>query len=649
MSSVLQTISAWAMAPALCLLLIATAGGPAAAHKVELLGQPCRAKNILGGTTVTDRRDGRPRFVVVDTNEVAHAQLVFVDFERDTAVVYPAPAGAGSWAVLEAPGDRLVIPTFYDGKFMVFDLKAMKFVKEVALPGESYVWNLALGGDGRVYGGSYPGGKLGALNLETYAVEDCGAPAPPNHYLRMVSALPDGRILCSLGYDAATTRLYNPATRKFEEVPPQLKGVDVGVSWNGYFLAGAGVWAGPALDRVATPPFPTPPAENGQWMVDAALTTPEAVTLRQGRAIYRYAKGEAGVKLIADLDLKGGRALAVAPTGEALGVRGQDYFVLRAGADAATLRPLPYEAGPRPTLFLRVDDRGRLWGGPYFGQTLFSLDAASGQVVNTGAVSDGGGEVYDVAFHDGKVYAVSYSAGEIIVYDPDQPWDQWNGKNPRLLAQVGPAYVRPQCVVPGADGKLYSSWMAQYGVYGGAVAITDPETGATELIENPLGEQAVRGIAAAGGFAYVGTGLQANGLPDKPNDTAKFGVIDLATRQPVFVHAFKSASYVTACSYDARTKRVAMMVDGRLRVFDTVTRRFARGFGGAPWVDTPHIATPGNGMAYYAHHEGVIAINLRTAEFTRIATVQNSVGAVCAAADGTVYFSAGVNVFRAKP
>jgi hypothetical protein len=67
------------------------------------------------------------------------------------------------------------------------------------MPGEEYFWNGALGSDGRLYGGTYPGGKLGALNLDTLELEDCGAPAKPNLYCRNVNATPDGRLLCHFG------------------------------------------------------------------------------------------------------------------------------------------------------------------------------------------------------------------------------------------------------------------------------------------------------------------------------------------------------------------------------------------------------------------------------------------------------------------
>lgn len=197
---------------------------------IELLAQPCRAKNVLATRVVVDRADGRERFVLTNMNEDTGCELIFVDFDKDTGRVIRAPAGSGSWALNEVPGDRLIVGTFYDGVFVVFDLKKMEFVKVAQFPGESYIWNLAMGGDGRIYGGTYAGGKLGALDLKTYEVEDCGAAAPPNLYCRTVSSLPDGTILCHYIQEKPVTLIYDPASKKYTEPPDALKNVVGGVT-----------------------------------------------------------------------------------------------------------------------------------------------------------------------------------------------------------------------------------------------------------------------------------------------------------------------------------------------------------------------------------------------------------------------------------
>jgi len=626
-----------------CLLL---AGSAFAVPKVELLGQPCRAKNVLAARYVV-APNGKEWFVLTNMNETAGMELIFIDFRRHTGQPIRAPAGAGSWALLQIPGNRLVVGTFYDGKFMVFDLERMTFVKTVDFPGESYIWNLAIGSDGRVYGGTYPGAKLGALDVNTYSVEDCGAPAPPNLYLRHVSALPDGRILCNFGMEKPINLIYDPRTKKFAEAPPVLQGISRGVSWNGYFLAGSQVLDGKSLQPVP-PPFPLPPG-GGDWAVDVNLTTDSVLYLRQGNAVYRYTKGEKQLRLLASVDLRGGGIYAVTGKGELLGVRGQDYFVIRPGDTQVVLKPIPVESAPRPTLFLRLDEKGRLWGGPHFGQTLFWMDTRTGKAVNTGTICNAGGEVYDVAFHHGKVYAVAYAGGDIVQYDPESPWDQWNNVNPRVIASVGAkGYIRPTAgVVVGPDAKLYSGWMAKYGVYGGAVAITEPATGETTLIENPLGEQAVEGLAVDERFLYVGTSLGANGLPNKKGEWARFGVIDKATTRAVFQHEFEGASGVRSFWLDPQTKRLAFSVDGNLWLFDTVARRFIE-----PSAETPRVGTRivglGDGRAYYGSGKTIVLVDLSTGKTETVTELPAGVSNVVVEQDGTLYAACGADIYRIR-
>ena len=73
------------------------------------------------------------------------------------------------------------------------------------------------------------------------------------------------------------------------------------------------------------------------------------------------------------------------------------------------------------------------------------MDPVTKKTVNTDVICDRDGEVYDVAFYKGKVYAVSYAGGDIVEYDPSQPWDEWNSKNPKIIKNLAPSvYARAQ-------------------------------------------------------------------------------------------------------------------------------------------------------------------------------------------------------------
>ena len=557
------------------LVLLSPPTTKAQTMSLKPIAQPCLAKNMLSGVSVTDRTTGRELFIVTNSSEVSGLELLVIDVQQDTARMIKAPAGQGAWGILEVPGDRLVIGTYYDGTFLVFDLRKMEFIQAVKAPGEEYIWTVALGGDGRIYGGTYPGGKLIALDLGTYAIEDCGNPAPPNMYLRSVCSLPDGRLLCNLGYEKPVTMIFDPAAKAFSPAPDRLKG-SYGRSWGDLYLSGSGAFAGSELEPAGELPMPTPPADKGGWYFDASASLSDMLCMRQGNAVYIWRKGQDAAELLSDFDLRGGRLLAGSRQGAVLGIRGQDYFVLRKGDTTMNLRPVPAAGSPRPILFLKSDPQGRLWCGPIFGQTLCRYDPLTGETLNTATICDGGGEVYDVAFLDSKVYAASYSGGNITVYDPAAPWDQLGDRNPRQLAVLGTrGYIRPVGGIKlGSDGLLYSGWWAKYGTYGGAIAITDPKTGQTDLIENPLGEQAITGLAVRGTMAYIGTSLGANGLPNKPNESPRFGVVDLTTRKVVFQKEFEGASQVQVLGFDAKTGLVPLAVDRRIQLFDSAALAF---------------------------------------------------------------------------
>src|SRR5581483_9484115 len=185
----------------------------APAGTLDDFGQPARARNILEGILVRDRHTGRETLVLSNNNEATGAELIFLDFDNDSAQVVRAPTGAGAEGLSEIPGDRLLLGAFYNGSIMVFDLNEMQFVKTLQFPGQSYVWGFAMGSDGRAYCGTFPGGKLGALDLNTYALEDLGNGSPPNFYLRQVVATPDGRLLCRFIVEDPMWMVFDPALK----------------------------------------------------------------------------------------------------------------------------------------------------------------------------------------------------------------------------------------------------------------------------------------------------------------------------------------------------------------------------------------------------------------------------------------------------
>ncbi|HOE13019.1 MAG TPA: hypothetical protein PLQ35_04365 [bacterium] len=633
------------------------------AASLEPLGQPCRAKQVLAGIVVTDRQDGRERFVLANDNETRGCELLYIDFENNTGEMFPAPAGAGAWALLEVPGDRIIVGTFYDGVFMVFDLNKKAFIKVADFRGEQYIWNLALGGDGRVYGGTYPGGKLGALDLETYEVEDCGAPAPPNLYLRYVYPAPGGKIVCSFSMDKPTTLVFDPATKTFSPLRGLKEGEEIGTAVcvpcppDDFLIAsipnqGLRYWKGADLWRPEDDPtdsrlpswIRTICNQEG-WGLFSTMPYKDSLILTRQGEIYRLdPKKDRQPQLLSRAKLPG-HLYGVAKDGTLLGVSGQDYFIVKPGAEEADIRPIPVESRGRPSLFLEADARGRLWGGPHFGQTLFWYDTATKEFTNTGMICDSGGEVYDVTFKDGKVYAVSYSGGDITVYDPALPWDQRNHVNPKPLASVRPEYIRPTGgMICGPDGFLYSGWMAHYGARGGCIARTNAETGETEIWPNPIAEQAIESMDLDEKYIYFGTSLSANGLPSS-DPPVHFGVWDIQEKKVVFQEAFNQKRGIGPITVLPGSGKVYVNLGEKLMIYDRKSNKFS----GSILMDNP-ITTPRmiirNGKLIFGCGKHLVQLDPSTDRMETIGEAPDRIRVIACIPDGTLYLMCEADLFR---
>ncbi|MCA9412415.1 MAG: hypothetical protein KC944_14460 [Candidatus Omnitrophica bacterium] len=626
------------------------------AYKFQLVGELCRSKQVLAGLVSVDPSDGRERLWLTNDNEEKGCEILSIDFEKDTGEMFVAPAGAGAWGFLEIPGKRFVVSTFYDGTFMTFDIAKKTFLNHKRLGDQTYVWSVAMGSDGRVYGGSYPGARLGAFDPDTGEVEDLGCPLEPNMYLRMTASTPGRQILCSLGNNTPGHQVYDPQKKTFQPLPglDRTATVSSPTVFENLFIAsvsGKGVmaWKGDELEPVSSERLPKLP-DGATWYPVSGLCTPDRLIMQSGTKIYRLDRGEATPTFLFEKDLRGGILRGISRDGIVLGNRGQDYFLLRPPDYDLEIRPIPIEARGRSPLFLRSDPEGRIWGGPHFGQTLFYYDPDTDETVNTGAICDGGGEVYDVAFQNGKTYAVSYAGGDITVFDPGLPWDQWNLENPKPLANVrDEGFIRPLAGIDvGKDGFLYSGWMAKYGVYGGSLARTDPETGEQEVYENPLGPRALSALDTLDGRVYLGTTLSANGLGNATGPVT-VGAWDIVEKKIVASRDFEGPSNVSHLA--AFPKGIVVALDGAtLLVLDPETLETRAtlpldGDGISSFRFQPDIE---KSEVWFARGKKIGKFSVPQGEWTTLATFDKPIQNLTRDSDGRVFVSAGAEILQLR-
>ena len=626
----------------------------------EHVAQPCRAKLLLYGMISTDPSDGRERLWLTNQNENYGGELIAVDFENDTGEVYRWPAGHGSWCIHSLKDDRLAISTYFDGKFLVFDKKSREFTDVIDFPDEQYIWDMATGADGRVYGGTYSGAKLGCFSPEDGSFEDCGSPdeGTGNLYLRNVVASPAGDIVCTFGYERSHTMLYRVAEKTFEPLLSDEPDAAIApiVSIGDILYAthpdrGLIALQGENLAELERLPLPGCPIDDA-WGGIARYSTEERIYLTKDAEIWCWKPDEDALQKVFDIPLRGGRVIDVTADGRLVGVRGQDYFVASPGDDDITLRAVPTEASGRASHFLVGEAPGagrRIWGGPTFGQTVYYLDVDTCEYVNTGSVVDGGGEVYGAVPLNGKLYTASYAGADFAVYDPAQPWDQWHGVNPRHIASLRDREMcRPTGRMSlGPDGNLYSGWQATYGKFGGALARLNPETDEITVWNDPLGDEPIATFAVDTRYAYLGTFLGANGLPSREG-FAQFGVFDLEEEKTVFQQRMDGMSSVSCIGALPEIGKALILHGDEIFVFDVESLSF---------VDTltePMKDSPGWKQDVVRLPDGDLLF-CRSGEFVRIGADLNPqvIGAVehqvehfTYGPDNMIYYSSGADLYR---
>ncbi len=619
---------------------------PLLAPEYKLMAQPCMGWHFQAGITLYNADAGRELLLLTSAAESGGAVLALVALEDKASVSYAVPDTAGAWALAPMRGDRVAIGTYYDGAVHIYSLSENKFVETVDIPGEAYVWNLVEGKDGRLYGGTFPGGKLVALDQDTLALEDCGQAGPPNRFLHEVSPLPDGRLLCRVGSEAPGLRIYDPASKHFSDAPPALDGVTGGVCWDSYFVTEKNMYDA-TLQPVSPPPFPVPDASGGDWSFVSALTTQNMLYLQQGKTLYRYRAGEPALTPVHSIDLRGGRMLASTVDGGVAGVRGQQYFRIRPGDTEWARGELSVAPPVRVPAFLRVDAQGQVWGGPAWGQTLFFMDGQTGVFTLLSSVTPRVGGVQDVAFVKGVAWGISSPGGNIFRLNIEEPWYEWDGKNPRMVASLHEKGYGQATggIVVSAVPKLYSGWSALSG--GGAIAVTDPATGKTDLMENPLGTRGISGLALNDEFLFAAAGPAAGVASPEKGAPPLFAVLGLDTLQPYWSRVYEGASAVNRLLYDDLSGRVAMAVDGVLRVFDVQGMSLQEPFESAPpEITSTGMAGRNDGYVYYGSGKKLILAHLVSGAWEEVLELPGEPGALAAGPDGGLFVACGIDIYR---
>ncbi|MEF3304010.1 hypothetical protein [Paenibacillus sp. GYB003] len=507
--------------------------------------EPCRNFNILGAVALIDPKDGREKLVLSNFAAGSVGNLILIDTETHEGEAIRLPGDSGAWAVLPL-GDKLLIGTCPDyGYLHSLDLRTREWAKPLRIESEKYIWNLVVGSDGLVYGGTYPGCALLRYDPAKHELVDVGRVSanPKDMYSRNVYGGAPGSIFISGGMDTPFLRVWDIASETFADFGSPGETI-----------------------RQVTETFVCTTLDGENRFYDAKTMQPV-----DGDLAERWS----GMLESREMKIGGRLSVRYIPLrdGSRAGVKGQDYFILPPGESEPNLRPIPTEA-PATRIHTVISDRdGVLWGSSGFGQTIFRYDPKDGSYWNSGAVCNAGGEVYGMAFAGDELFMAAYAGGDHIVYRPGEPWDQYGNVNPRTLRPVGPELIRPHAKsVVGPDGGVWTGWMAKYGVYGGGLSRIDIGTKEVTSWYDPVPGQEIGGLTADDKRLYFTTGTGGNGLKAR-DEPCHFAMWETEGRIS-FLHRFERGERPGAVL--AAAGLVWLRVGKEIAVFEPETASFLR-------------------------------------------------------------------------
>ncbi|WP_146250279.1 hypothetical protein [Paenibacillus flagellatus] len=544
---------------------------------------------------VTGNQNDRPIMEVIDVN----TEKVTTSVTLPGASVNPT----GAWAAATATDGTVYLGTYPNGRLYRY-VPGESSISDLGqpLPGESYVFDLAVGADGKVYGGSYGRAGFFEYDLAQGASQIGGFPfyQPPGQTYRYLRALAHDRergvSYLAMGANASILRYDHHTGRLDDILPAKYKSITLAgtVDYTGdrVFVAIGGYLMALRVDVAADG---TVASTEEMSITNAAPRVSPAhdgsVYLVQKNKLSRYDLATKQVTNL-DFDIPGriqrygwvtlndqqnfpGQTLVAVSDGN------YETNIIKYNPQNGHFRVSRAEGAPRiagAINSIATGPDGHIYTSAYLYGGLgmyrpFEGDANDTQPETVYAPIS---QIDKMASAGGKLYVGTYPGGGLHEYDPKAPWRP--GVNPKLLINSG-LYKqdRPKAIAFG-DRKVFMGTTGTTGYRPGALSVYDYATGAATVHENIVTDQSVIALAYHNGLLYGGTTIR-GGYSSTPSQTeAKLFVYDPAAQAKVAEYGLPEIA--GGRKLTAITELVVIddrlwgMAEGYLFVFDPVSRTF---------------------------------------------------------------------------
>lgn len=500
---------------------------PNAVPTVTDLGPAVLGAPIVGATVAGDSG-----FVV--TRGLEPPILAEYDLRTGKVVAnHELTTGLGGWGTVSAGG------SVYAGMYSVADIHRLNLATGVVerlgrLGNEQFAFDLTASPSGKVYAGTFPGGKVYEIDPTTGAgspaIRDLGQAVPGLQYVRCVAAGPDGTVYAGTGTSARLVAI-DPVTGTRTDILPAALHTesfvyDVAVSPD-HVVAGTEPHGQlVVLDRAD-------PARNvvittGERTIDAITIDGNTAyfTARPSGALYAYRLDTGTLtRLAVPVAAEETRGVFVRD-GVVHGASGAGLWWTYDAANGGEVKvvDLPdvgLRTGPEPPQSVSYADHdgfGQVLVGGNFGLQVHDLARNTSRRVRVD------GEAKSMApVRDRTVMAI-YPGALVDAYDH-------RAANVVRIGEIGGLANRPRSMRLHPPGRLLLIGVRnEYGIPGGALAVVDVRSGMIDRYDDLAAGQAVAAVASHRDLAYLGTEISVDGAPPVAKEAVLIG-FDLTARR----------------------------------------------------------------------------------------------------------------------
>ncbi|MBB6097492.1 outer membrane protein assembly factor BamB [Deinobacterium chartae] len=505
---------------------------------LEPLGTPV-AGNIAVFNSALTLREGRPLVLMV-VQGPQDGTLNVLDARSNTVLeTYTLEGGKNAWSSTVTPDGRVHIGAH--DRLFTYDPTRRTVTAHGNPLGEGSIWAMTSDEQGRVYGGTFPGGKVFELDPDTGSVReiaDLSNPAAPQSYVRSLTYR-QGKLYAGTGTlpRIVEIELASGAQRSIE-LPP-IEGLQ-GKAEFVYGLAARGKYlfayvntapspllvydledeAWEALQFNGHPGLDVSPEKNGKVyflqggkLQELDLATLEKRTLEAVSYSSSYRFG--GWADLEDPSLPGESLLTVSYGGSMVALNPQ------AGA---RILPIRVQGSPAQIQSLVAGEDGQsLYMGGYLSSraTRYDVQSRSATLIPME-------QAENIAVSGSDVFFGTYPKAHIFHYRANEPVA--TGSNPKKLFQVLEEQDRPYGMAAN-ERYVVAGTLPTYGQLGGALSVFDRRSGSLKTYRNIIPGHSVISVVIKGDTVYASTTVN-GGLGSTPTETeARVLRFDIASGQ----------------------------------------------------------------------------------------------------------------------